>query len=92
MIIYLYSKLSENEYIPGGFANLDDELEQELLHDFDDEFDDQTARRDRYISSTRSSDHVITIARSPVELWQRARILIAVHLYKVFLLIHYPSF
>jgi len=79
----IYLKLSETEYIPGGFANLDDELEQEFLNDFDDEFDEDITRRNRYISSIRSSDHIINISRSPIELWQRARILIAVHLYKV---------
>jgi hypothetical protein len=83
--LYLYFKLSEDEYIPGGFANLDHELEEELLNDFADEFDEQTTRSNRYISSVHSSDHIINITRSPIELWQRARILIAIHLYQVFL-------
>ncbi|CAF4699588.1 unnamed protein product, partial [Rotaria magnacalcarata] len=72
------------EYIPGGFANLERELEEELLNDFVDEFDEETTRRDRHISSTPTSDHIVNISRSPIELWQRARILIAVHLYRVF--------
>ncbi|CAF0891715.1 unnamed protein product [Rotaria sordida] len=75
--------LSEDEYIPGGFANLDHELEEEFLNDFADEFDDETTRRNRYSSSIRPSDHTVQITRSPIELWQRARILIAIHLYKV---------
>ncbi|UJR27655.1 hypothetical protein I4U23_008936 [Adineta vaga] len=74
---------TEDEYIPGGFVNLDQDLEEELLNDFDDEFDDGNIRRSRYISSLRSSDPVLTIIRSPIELWQRARILIAIHLHKV---------
>ncbi|CAM4769649.1 unnamed protein product [Rotaria magnacalcarata] len=75
--------IAEHEYIPGGFANLERELEEELLNDFVDEFDEETTRRDRHISSTRTSDHIVNISRSPIELWQRARILIAVHLYRI---------
>lgn len=73
----------EDEYIPGGFANLDQDLEEELLNDFDDEFDSTNIRRSQYLSSLRPSEPVITVTRSPVELWQRARILIAIYLYKV---------
>ncbi|CAF4256781.1 unnamed protein product, partial [Adineta steineri] len=39
--------LSGEEYIPGGFSNLDQELEEELMNDFDDDFDDQITRRSR---------------------------------------------
>ncbi|CAF4544899.1 unnamed protein product, partial [Rotaria socialis] len=74
--------IAEDEYVPGGFANLERELEEELLNDFVDEFDEEKTRRNRHISSTRTSDHIISSSRSPIELWQRARILIAVHLYK----------
>ncbi|CAF2848040.1 unnamed protein product [Rotaria sp. Silwood2] len=79
----LTNLFSEAEYIPGGFVNLDHELEEELLNDFADEFDDETTRRNRYSSSIRSSEHTINVTREPIELWQRARILIAVHLYKI---------
>ncbi|CAF3769661.1 unnamed protein product [Adineta steineri] len=79
----LNNLLSGEEYIPGGFSNLDQELEEELMNDFDDDFDDQITRRSRYISSIRSSDPTINVTRSPIELWQRARILIAIHLYKL---------
>jgi hypothetical protein len=58
-------------------------LQEELLNDFADEFDDQTTRRNRYISSITSDDHLTNIPRSPIELWQRARILLAMHLYQV---------
>lgn len=80
-------KISEEEYIPGGFANLDRELEEEFLNNFADDIDDETKRRTRQISSNRPSDHIISITRSPIELWKRARILIALHIYKVFYLI-----
>ena len=76
-------KLSEDEYIPGGFASLDQELEEELLNDFADEFDEQTIRRNQHVSSIHSIDHLMNTTRSPIELWQRARILIALHLYQV---------
>ncbi|CAF3364498.1 unnamed protein product [Rotaria sp. Silwood1] len=75
--------LSKDEYIPGGFANLDHELEEEFLNDFADEFDDETTRRNRHSSSIRPSDSIVNVTRSPIELWQRVRILIAVHLYKI---------
>jgi len=81
--LFLYFKLAEDEYIPGGFANLDRELEEELLNDFTDEFDDQTTRRNQHVSSIHSIDHLMNTIRSPIELWQRARILIALHLYQV---------
>lgn len=84
LIKYFFLKFSGEEYIPGGFANLDHELEQELLTNFTDEIDDQTIRHNQRVSSTHSSNHQITITRSPIELWQRARILIAIHLYQVF--------
>ena len=71
-----------DEYIPGGFVNLDADLEKELLNDFVDEFDEQTTRRKQQISSVHSVD-LTNASRSPIELWQRARLLIALHLYQV---------
>ena len=77
-------KLVEDEYIPGGFVNLDEDLEEELLNDFDEELDSTTIRRNQRASTLHSSELVMAITRSPIELWQRARILVAMHLYRVF--------
>ncbi|CAF0766338.1 unnamed protein product [Adineta ricciae] len=74
--------LVEDEYIPGGFINLDEDLEEELLNDFDEELDSTTNRRKQRISTLYSSEPVNAVTRSPIELWQRARILIAMHLYQ----------
>ena len=73
----------DDEYIPGGFAGLDPELEEELLNDYADDFDSFEKRRSRHISSLHSSDAMIAVVRSPIELWQRARLLVAVYLYQV---------
>ena len=82
-------KLADDEYIPGGFANLDHELEKELLNDFVDEFDELTIRRKQQISSIHSVDLTST-TRSPIELWQKARLLIALHLYQVEIHLNLP--
>ncbi|CAF0801787.1 unnamed protein product [Adineta ricciae] len=74
--------LVEDEYIPGGFVNLDEDLEEELLNDFDEELDSTIIRRNQRISTLHSSELAIAVTRSPIELWQRARILIAIHLYQ----------
>ena len=79
----LLSQLIEDDYIPGGFESLQPEFEQELLNELFDEFDEQATRRKRYMSSIHSVDQLIDTNRSPVELWQRARLLIALHLYQV---------
>lgn len=75
-------KLADHEYIPGGFASLDHEFEKELWNDFVDEFDELTIRRKQQISSIPSID-LNSTTRSPMELWQKARLLIALHLYQV---------
>lgn len=67
----------------GGFANLDHELQDELLNNLPDEIDDEITRHRRRLPSIHSNEHIPNVTRSPIELWQRARILLAVHLYQV---------
>lgn len=65
---------------------MDEDLEAELLNDYIDEFDHLSKERQRNKLSIRSTEPRISVIRSPIELWQRARLMIAIHLYQVVLL------
>ncbi|CAF0910209.1 unnamed protein product [Didymodactylos carnosus] len=72
-----------SDYIPDGFGNLALEVEEEFMTDFLEEFEYDVAQRKRPKVPISHRTRESSITRSPLELWQKARLAIAIHLFKI---------